>query len=184
MITQQEFLLKSMDAIAQKGWKIEAFEHPLFDLLFPDGLFHAATVYFEWTCKETFAALEEKDTKDLKTFAKIRLAVMTRFEVLSPYRKVEKVLFYYLLKHPKGAFFLYKIIDQIWWWAGDKSLDHNFYTKRALLAGVYTSAFLTFLEDDSLELIKTQAKLDLRLSQVGQIPQLKAKIKSLLGLRS
>ena len=77
-----------------------------------------------------------------------------------------------------------KIIDQIWWWAGDKSLDHNFYTKRALLAGVYTSAFLTFLEDDSLELIKTQAKLDLRLSQVGQIPQLKAKIKSLLGLRS
>ncbi len=184
MTKQEEFLFKSMDAISEKGWCLEAFEHPEFELIFPDGLFHAATVYFEWTLKETFCELEKKDINELKTFAKIRLALMTRFGVLSPYKKAEKALFYYLLKNLKGPGFLYKIIDKIWFWAGDKSLDHNFYTKRALLAGVYTSTFFTFLEDTSEDLIKTQEKLDQRLAQVGQIPKFKEKLKSFLRFRS
>lgn len=34
------------------------------------------------------------------------------------------------------------MVDDIWYWAGDRSTDFNWYTKRALLAGIYTSTGL------------------------------------------
>jgi ubiquinone biosynthesis protein COQ9 len=184
MISREEFLLKHAESIEKKGWCREAFDDPLFPLIFPDGLLQAAYIYFDWTMKKTFEALSLKDVSELKTFAKVRLAVLTRFEVLSPYKGIERSLFYYLLKHPKGVSFLYKIVNEIWYFAGDKSLDHNFYSKRFLLAGVYTSSFMAFLKDDTPDLNKTQKKLDERLAQVGKIPKLKERLKTLLRFRS
>ena len=35
------------------------------------------------------------------------------------------------------------MVDDIWYWAGDRSTDLTWYTKRASLAGIYTSAGLT-----------------------------------------
>jgi hypothetical protein len=44
----------------------------------------------------------------------------------------------------------------IWRYAGDKSDDFNYYSKRGLLLGVYTSTRLFYLSDDSKEFIKTK----------------------------
>lgn len=50
-------------------------------------------------------------------------------------------------------------VDEIWHAAGDTSTDSNWYTKRALLAGVYTATELYMLSDGSPEFADTWAYL-------------------------
>lgn len=127
---------------------------------------------------KTFAALSGENIENLGTFAKVKLALMTRFKTLEPYKPIEKSLFNYIKLSPQGMRFLYKIIDEIWHWAGDQSTDHNFYTKRTLLAGVYISAFKTWIQDDSSNLNLTSEKIDSHFERIRKIPQIKNDIKT------
>jgi ubiquinone biosynthesis protein COQ9 len=40
---------------------------------------------------------------------------------------------------------LSQLADEIWYFAGDKSTDLSWYSKRALLVGIYASTGLNFL---------------------------------------
>jgi ubiquinone biosynthesis protein COQ9 len=60
-------------------------------------------------------------------------------------------------------------VDAIWHAAGDMSADFSWYTKRGILAGVYSSTLLYWLGDTSDEDEATLAFLDRRLETVGQI---------------
>ena len=48
-----------------------------------------------------------------------------------------------------AARLLYKTVDAIWYAIGDRSTDFNFYTKRGLLAGVYSATLFYWLNDKS-----------------------------------
>ena len=48
-----------------------------------------------------------------------------------------------------GAKALWRMCDLMWRAAGDTSTDHNWYTKRMILAGVYFSTLSIWLEDES-----------------------------------
>ena len=43
---------------------------------------------------------------------------------------------------PLAAKALYRTVDAIWHGIGDRSVDFNFYSKRALLAGVYSTTLM------------------------------------------
>ena len=58
---------------------------------------------------------------------------------------------------------------------GDRSTDYNFYTKRALLAGVISSTALYWLEDKSAGCTDSWAFLDRRIADVMKIPQAMAR---------
>ncbi len=60
-------------------------------------------------------------------------------------------------------------MDAIWHLAGDRSADWSWYTKRAILAGVYGATLLYWLRDDSEDDEATLAFLDRRLAGVGRI---------------
>eukprot|EP01083_Nonionella_stella_P131450 399367_1 len=65
------------------------------------------------------------------------------------------------------------MIDEVWHIAGDKSSDTNWYTKRMLLAGVYTSTELFMLMDKSPGYSDTWKFLDRRLEDavaLGGVP--------------
>ena len=74
-----------------------------------------------------------------------------------------------------GLACLYRTVDALWYAAGDKATDYNFYTKRALLAGVYSSTLLFWLNDKSADYSATWAFLDRRIGEVlkvaGGVPQ-------------
>ena len=72
---------------------------------------------------------------------------------------------------PQGARLLWDSADAIWRWAGDTATDFNFYTKRALLAGVYAATTLYWLDDRSPDSVDTQSFLDRRLRDVMSIPK-------------
>ena len=64
---------------------------------------------------------------------------------------------------------LAQVIDDVWHAAGDKSTDYNWFTKRGLLAGVYTATELYMLTDYSPEFADTWDVLDRRLHDVMTI---------------
>ena len=62
----------------------------------------------------------------------------------------------------------------MWYISGDNSTDFNFYTKRMILSGVYSSVILHFINNDSL--LETEKKLDNNLLKISKIPMIKEKI--------
>ena len=79
-------------------------------------------------------------------------------------------------KHAKSAMIaLHRTVDKMWRAAGDKSVDFNFYTKRALLAGVYSSTTLFWLNDHSTGFSETWHFLDRRINDVMRLQKVRSK---------
>lgn len=142
--------------------------------LCPGGPRDLVAWFSHWADRETVRALEARDLSALKVHERIALGVETRLGVLAPHREaVRRSLA--LLTAPQnlalGAKVLYDAVDALWYAAGDGSTDFNFYTKRALLAGVYGATTLYWLDDRSPESADTRAFLHRRLRDVAMIPR-------------
>ncbi|XP_022241266.1 ubiquinone biosynthesis protein COQ9, mitochondrial-like [Limulus polyphemus] len=61
---------------------------------------------------------------------------------------------------------LLDLVDTIWFYAGDKSVDFNWYTKRLSLAAVYKATELCFLQDSSSDYVDTWEFLDRRIDDI------------------
>ncbi len=113
-------------------------------------------------------------------------AVRLRLEQVAPQREaVGRGLAFLALPQnaPLGLRCLYRTVDAIWYAAGDRSTDYNFYTKRLLLAGVYSSTLLFWLNDKSDGYAATWAFLDRRIAEVLKIAGRMGKtVKSALDL--
>jgi len=72
---------------------------------------------------------------------------------------------------------LFKIADEIWFLAGDKSTDYNYYTKRIILMNIYAITFSFFVFDNSKDLERTKKFLDKEISAVLKFGSLKNKLK-------
>ncbi len=81
---------------------------------------------------------------------------------------------------PMAARCLFRTVDTIWYIAGDRSTDWNFYSKRALLAGIYSATLIYWLDDESTDTTETWGFLDRRIDNVMQIPKIKQRIRSLI----
>ena len=80
-----------------------------------------------------------------------------------------------------GTRLLYRTVDAIWLAVGDAATDWNFYSKRGLLAGVYVSSVLFWLQDESPETEESWAFIDRRIADVMKVPQAKARLGRLLN---
>lgn len=66
--------------------------------------------------------------------------------------------------------------DLMWRLAGDTATDYNHYTKRALLAGIYSATLAVFVEDVSEGKAETRAFLDRRIDGVMRFEKAKARL--------
>jgi ubiquinone biosynthesis protein COQ9 len=155
-------------------------------LLFPAGTRDVAAWFSHWADRQTLAALERQRLAAMKIRERIATGVMARLEILLPHREAVRrsfSLFATPPNLPRGAKLLYDTVDTIWFAAGDRSTDFNFYTKRGLLAGVYAATSLYWLDDRSEGMEATKAFLDRRLAEVLAIPKLQARLGELNPLR-
>ena len=138
--------------------------------------------FSHWADRETLRTLEARDLSALKVHERIAAGVEARLTVLAPHREaVRRALA--LLTAPQnlalGAKLLYDAVDALWQAAGDSSTDFNFYTKRALLAGVYGATTLYWLDDRSPDSADTWAFLHRRLRDVMMIPKASERLRAL-----
>jgi ubiquinone biosynthesis protein COQ9 len=149
------------------------------DLLFPNGVPDAVAHFINLADRLMVEDYAKHDTAKLKHREKIALIVRLRLERWTPHREsVRRALALSPMPNMvagtlKGT---YATIDAMWKAIGDKSVDFSFYTKRALLAGVYGSTLLYWLEDRSEHCKATWAFLDRRIDNVMQIPKLRGNI--------
>ena len=153
------------------------------DLLFPGGGTEMIELHSRIADRAMMAAFETRDLAGLRTREKIALAVRLRLERAGNEREAVRRAIA-LLALPGnaalGARLLYHTVDAIWYAAGDTATDWNFYTKRALLAGVYGSTVLFWLQDRSPAYEETWAFLDRRIEDVMRVPQVQQRLSRLL----
>ena len=76
---------------------------------------------------------------------------------------------------------IYKTVDYIWKLIGDKSTDYNFYTKRAILASIYSFATVVWISDKSNNLDKTFNFLEKSIMNMNIVTNIKEKLKKTLN---
>jgi ubiquinone biosynthesis protein COQ9 len=163
----------------QAGARDAGIEPALADNAFPGGMAELLEFYHGQADIEMVRALEARsDLAALKTREKVALAIRLRLEANAGYREaIRQALSFLALptNAPLGAKCLYRTVDAIWYAAGDKTTDFSFYTKRALLAGVYSATVLYWLNDKSEGSAETWTFLDRRIADVMKIYALRAR---------
>jgi ubiquinone biosynthesis protein COQ9 len=127
--------------------------------------------------------LAEMDLDAMKVRERVAAGVRIRLEMNAPYREAIRRLLSFLalpVNAPLAGRMTWRTCDHIWHAAGYRAADFNHYTKRGLLAPVYTSTILYWMSDTSDGFEDTWGYLDRRLSDVLKIPMIKAKAEQAL----
>jgi ubiquinone biosynthesis protein COQ9 len=159
---------------------------PDAERLFPGGPTEVLAYLSDRADQRTVAGLEQAGATALKIRERIKLAVRLRIEAtVGGKESVRRGLALLALPFngPLGLRLLYRTVDAIWYAAGDTSTDFNFYTKRATLAGVFSSTLLYWLNDRSEGNEATWSFLDRRIDDVMRFEKWKAEVSSWKGPR-
>ena len=140
-----------------------------------------------WADRQMLARIDETALEGLRVRDRIAVLIKARLEALTPHREamrranVARLLPSNALAAGLG---LWRMVDLMWALAGDRADDVSYYTKRSLLAAVWTSTFLYWLEDRSVDLQDSSAFLERRIDDVMRIGQLRGQIETAFeGLR-
>ena len=151
--------------------------------LFPGGPADMVAEFSRWADRQMLARLERLDLRELRTHERVAAAAMARLEALALHREaVRRALRVLAQPHnaPLAARLLYETVDAIWYAVGDESTDFSFYTKRGILAGIYATTTLYWLEDRSANFTDTRDFLERRLAEIGALPQWRQSLSSRL----
>lgn len=167
---------KTVETAAKKA----GYGEDMAQAVFPGRLNAAVSHFSDWADRQMITALKDTDPESMRVRDKIKLAVMTRLDVLKPHKEAVRLALSYWAIPPRGlkaGKTLWCTADRIWDWAGDTATDYNRYSKRALLSGVLGTTTFTWLNDDSDDFIVTQEFLDRRIENVMQLGRFLGKIK-------
>jgi ubiquinone biosynthesis protein COQ9 len=169
--------------VAFDGWSEAAlssaakdFDIPLARALnaFPGGAAEMVAYHSESADRAMIEALMREPLSELPIREKVARAIRLRLEANLQHREAIRAALTFLmmpLNGPLAARLLYKTVDAIWYAIGDRSTDFSFYTKRGLLAAVYSGTLFYWLSDKSEGAAATWSFLDRRIAEVMQIPK-------------
>jgi ubiquinone biosynthesis protein COQ9 len=148
--------------------------------LFPDGALSLVETFSEWADAEMIREFDRQNVAALKIRERIALAVKMWLAVLKPHKEAARRAAIFLTLPPHattGAKLLYRTVDAIWRAIGDTSTDFNFYTKRAILAGVYSTTLMRWFSDSSGAEKETDEFLRRRIDDVMKFEKFKTQIR-------
>lgn len=144
----------------------------------PRGGLDLAVAYHKAGDAAMVAAMQAADLSAMRYSERVAYGVRVRLQAVDREAVRRGVSLFALPQHAaEGAALVLGTVGLIWETLGDTSSDVNWYTKRATLAGVYSSVLLFWLGDESDDFADTWAFLDRRIDNVMQIEVAKAKIR-------
>ncbi|XP_059239789.1 ubiquinone biosynthesis protein COQ9, mitochondrial [Mustela nigripes] len=193
---QHRILTAALDFVPAHGWTAEAIAEGAQSL----GLSSAAAsmfgndgseliLHFVTQCNAKLARVLEEEQKLVqlgqaekrKTDQFLRDAVETRLRMLIPYiEHWPRALSILMLPHniPSSLSLLTSMVDDMWHYAGDQSTDFNWYTRRAVLAGIYNTTELVMMQDSSPDFEDTWRFLDNRINDAMNMGHTAKQVKS------
>ena len=157
---------------------------PTLQRLFPNAGQDLVDAFSAWADEQMDATLAGTPLSEMKIRERIKAAVRARLAALRPHKEAARRAAAFLSlpqNAPLTAKLLYRTVDNMWRAAGDTSTDFNFYTKRAILAGVYSSTLLRWFTDASEDEKDTFEFLDARIENVMQFEKFKAEVNDQLS---
>ena len=167
--------------VVNHGWQRAALEAAGYnrldaELLFPGGTADLLDAWCDLADRDMEAAAIAQGVADQRLSQRVRTLIALRLANAGPHKDAVRRamgLFARPSYTPLAASCTARTVDAIWHAAGDTSADFSWYTKRAILAGVWTSTLLFWLANDD---DATLAFLDRRLIGVAQIGKLRGRI--------
>ncbi|WP_114965916.1 COQ9 family protein [Alkalilacustris brevis] len=187
---QKEALLDAiLPHVAFDGWSQAAFRAAIADsgvpapvahMLCPRGAVDLALAWHERGDRVMLERLAATDLGALRIRDRIALAVRLRIEAAEDREAVRRGVTLFALPPyaADGARAIWNTADRIWNALGDTSDDINWYSKRSILSGVYSSTVLYWLGDQSAGYQATWAFLDRRIEDVMRFEKVKGAVNS------
>jgi ubiquinone biosynthesis protein COQ9 len=148
--------------------------------LFPNGALDLLEEFSLSADREMQARIARLDLANMRIRERITAAVKIRLDVLRPDKEAARRAAAFLTLPPNaplGAKLLWRTVDLMWRATGDTATDFNYYTKRAILAGVYSSTLMRWFNDNSDDEAPTGDFLARRIQDVMNFEKLKAQVK-------
>lgn len=178
-------VLEVLDLVPVHGWSVANLARAMpqpneLDLLFPGGTADLIETYCDLADRQMEEDMMAGDLSITGLTGRVRKAVSLRFARQRPHRdSIRRALS--VLALPRhgglGLRITMRTVDAIWHAAGDRSADFSWYSKRAILAGVYGATLLFWLRDYGEDDSATLGFLDRRLAMVGGIGKARARLK-------
>ena len=168
------------------GWTVRTLidaAGPDADLLFSADPGELVEAYIDWADREMEREAALIGLETLRLSERVRAVIALRLHQARPHREaVRRGMGVLALPGNAGiaARTAARTVDSIWHAAGDTAADFSWYTKRAILLGVYGTTLLYWLRDDSESDERTLAFLDRRLAGVGRIGKLRRRVDDVL----
>lgn len=148
--------------------------------LFPKGPLGLVEAFSEYADSEMARQLSRTKLANLKIRERIALAIRTRLAVLRPHKEAARRAAAFLTlpqNAATGLKLLYRTVDAVWRAIGDTSTDFSFYTKRATLAGVYSTTMMRWFSDSDEDEKVTVDFLHRRIENVMRFEKFKAQVR-------
>ena len=181
-----QILLESKVHISKYGWNDELFykiaanskfKFSEIITLFPKGYTVLLEMYLDTVNNQMTEDSKKINLIRLRVHERIKELIILRLKIMSQEKELISKTYFHLLLPQNfkiASRCLYKTVDQIWFVSGDNSTDFNFYSKRAILASVYSLVMLHFINNNSLD--QTIELLNKQLKRVSKIPKIKNKL--------
>jgi ubiquinone biosynthesis protein COQ9 len=153
------------------------------EVLFPGGAADMIAAYCDLADRRMEEGAAAVGLDAMRLPARVRALIALRLDQNRPHKEaIRRALAALMLPGNAGtaALCTARTVDAIWHAAGDHSADISWYTKRAILTGVYTATVLYWLRDASEDDAATLSFLDRRLADVGRITRVRRRAESVL----
>ena len=143
--------------------------------LFPDTGHDLVTLHCQNADAKALDYLRDQNLTSMRVRERVAMSIRTRIEIVREDREaVRQAVSMFTLpgNATLGARLLFDTVDRLWRAAGDTSTDWNYYSKRGLLAGVYGSTVLYWLQDNSEDFGDSWLFLDRRIADVMKVPKI------------
>ena len=193
MDMRERLLEAALAHVPFDGWTETALMRAAADLglsrdearrAFPGGAAEMVEAFSLMADRRMVEELEARDSAALRTTERVRAAVQIRLQQAEPWREaVQRALAFLALPQnaPLAAKLLWRTVDTIWRAAGDTATDWNHYSRRGLLAGVFSATVLYWLTDSSEGRADTWDFLDRRLAGLASFGKATSKIRDRLS---
>ena len=183
----EQLVNAALDHVTFDGWSLATLEAAAKDTgldptlvsqACPRGAVDLAVAFHRMGDTAMLEAFSATDQTSMRYSERVALGVRLRLEAVSDKDAVRRGMALFALPHnvAEGSRLIWGTADTIWNALGDTSKDINWYSKRTILSGVYTSTILYWLGDDSDDHVDTWEFLDRRIANVMQFEIFKSKV--------
>jgi len=162
----------ALSKAALNSKKMKSHSEEELQTIFDNKISNIIGIFNDKLDEEMFAIFNPENNKNLGVTQTVKALILSRLRASENYKSIIKTSLFFMAQ-PGNAYEalnqLMKTSNKIWEIAGDTSSGRNFYSKRLILAGVYSSTLAYWLAKETRSTDESEDFLDKRLDDVKNI---------------